>query len=94
MQCFNRYNLWTGTGQFTLALGMEASAFVADLSVAPAAGTAAGTVVAATPATGAPGRGSLATPGRPDPDDEGPSHPGSTAVHRDGDDDHAAARTA
>jgi hypothetical protein len=54
VQCFNRYNLWTGTGQFTLALGMEASAFVADLSVAPAAGTAAGTIVAATPATGAP----------------------------------------
>ena len=50
VQCFNRFNLGTGTGQFTLTLGMEATAFVADLSVAPAAGTAAGTLLGASAA--------------------------------------------
>ncbi|HWY20579.1 MAG TPA: hypothetical protein VNX26_05115 [Candidatus Acidoferrum sp.] len=54
ISCFNRYNLWVGTGAFTLSIGTEAAALLGNLTVSPPAGAAAGAVFAATPAPAAP----------------------------------------
>jgi hypothetical protein len=54
ISCFNRYNLWTAAGAFTLTIGIEAAALAGDLSVSPALGTLAGTTVSATPVPAPP----------------------------------------
>ncbi len=58
---FNRFNLWVGTGSFSVTLGMEAAAVLPDLTAAPTTSGAAGTTGPATPVPTPPAGPTLST---------------------------------